>query len=65
MGGPKTAALSRPQQGMVADKNSAGTPLRHTAGTDGARYKHSALVRREYGLLALTGPAVDPDDAGD
>ena len=57
--------LPRPQQGKMADNNIAGTKLRHTAGTDGARPEHGALARREYSLLAPTGTAVDPAAAGD
>ena len=59
------AAVPRPQRGMTADNGSAGTLTRHTASTDGARPKHGGLVRREYGLLAPTGTAVDMDDTGD
>ena len=50
---------------MAADNDRAGTPPRHTVGTDGARPAHGTLVRREYGLLAPTGTTVDPADAGD
>ena len=55
----------RPQRIMAADTDSLGTPTRHTAGTDGARPKHGALARREYGLLAPTGTAVNTAAAGD
>ena len=65
LGGLRTSPPPRPQRGTEADTNSAGTLPRHTAGTNGARPKHGALVRHEYGLLALTGTAVDPADAGD
>ena len=37
MGGPRTAALPRPQRGTVVDTDSAGNPPRHSSGTDGAR----------------------------
>ena len=59
MVGPRTAELSRPQQGMAADDGIAETPQRHTAGTAGARPKHGALARCEYGLLAPMGMAFD------
>ena len=65
MGGPMTAAKSLPQRGTATGNNSTDTPLSHTDRTNGARPKHSALARREYGLLALIGPTVDPDDAGE
>ena len=54
----------RPQRETAVDTNSAGTPPRHTAGTDGARTEHGALARRKYGLLVPAGTAVDPADAG-
>ena len=50
---------------MAADNDSAGTPIRHTAVTEGARPEHGALALREYGLLAPMGAAVDQDDTGD
>ena len=53
-------AVPRPQQGTAAENNNVGTLLRHTTVTDGARPKHSALARREYGLLAPTGTVFDP-----
>ena len=65
MGGPRTAAPPRPQRVTAEYNGSAGTPTRHTSGTDGARTKHVALPHRKYGLLAPIGTAVDPDDAGD
>ena len=65
IGGQKTAALLCPQRGTAADNRRVGTPTRHIYGTDGARPKHSALARREYNLLAPTGTAVDPANAGD
>ena len=65
MGGPRTAALPRPHRGTAAEESSVGIPTRYTDGTDGARPEHGALARHEYGLLALTGTAVDPADAGD
>ena len=64
-GGPGTAAPPRPQRGMAADRDSKGARIRHTAGTDGTRTEHCALVRREYGLLVMTGPTVNPAAAGD
>ena len=63
IGGPRTAP--RPQRGMAADINSAGTLLRHTFGTNIARPKHGALAHHEYGLLAPIGKEVDPAAAGD
>ena len=65
MGGPETAPPPRPQQGTSADGNSAGTLLRNISGTNSARPNHGVLARREYGLLAPTGPAVDPAATGD
>ena len=59
------AAPPRPQRGTAANDGSKDTPSRHTAGTNGTRPKQGALARREYGLLARTGTAVDPADAGD
>ena len=50
---------------MTAVGESAGTPLRHTAGTDGTIPKHNALARRKYSLLAPTGPEFDPAAVGD
>ena len=50
---------------MAAVEDSAGTLIRHTAGTDGARPEHGTLAHREYRLLAPTGTAVNPSDAGD
>ena len=47
------------------DDGSTGTPTRHTAGTNNVRPDHRALAHLEYGLLALTGTAVNPVDAGD
>ena len=58
-GQQRTATLPRPQQGTAAVRDSAGTLLRHTVGTEVARLEHGALARRKYGLLALTGQAVD------
>ena len=63
--GRRTAPPPLPQRGLAADNGSAGTPTRHTSGTDVARPEHGALARREYGLLVPTGAAVDPADAGD
>ena len=54
----------RPQRGTAAVGDSVGTLHRHTAGTDGARPKKGMHLRCEYGLLAPTGPAVDPDASG-
>ena len=65
IGRPKTAALLCPQRGTAAENSRVGTPTRHISGTDGARPEHSALARRKYNLLAPTGTAVDPADAGD
>ena len=65
MGGLRTAEPPWLQRGTVADNGSAGTLPRHTAKSNGARPEHNALVRREYGLLALEGMAVDPADTGD
>ena len=39
--------------------------MKHTTITDGARPEHSMLASRNYSLLAPTGTAVDPDDAGE
>ena len=50
---------------MAVDNDIAGTPTRHTDSTDGARPEHGTLACREYGLLAPTGTAVNPADAGD
>ena len=65
MGGPRTELPPRPQRGTAADGISTGTPTRHTAGTDDARPDHGTLLRRKYGLLAPTGTAVDPSNAGE
>ena len=65
MVGPWMAAPLRPQRDTLDDTNSAGTPPRHTAGTNGARNEHGVLARRKYGLLAPPGTAVNPSDAGD
>ena len=65
IGGPRTAALPRPQWGMAADDGSAGNPPRHTAGTDVSRPEHGALAHRKYSLLEPIGIAVDPADADD
>ena len=54
----------RPQWDMAAGNGSAGTPTRHTAGTDGARLKNGALARCKCGLLAPRGTAVNLADAG-
>ena len=61
-GGGANERMGKPR--TAADKVSAGTLTRHTAGTDGARPEHSALARRKYGLLALEEPAGDPAVAG-
>ena len=63
MGEPRTAP--RPQQGMTADNDRVGTPIRHTAGTDSTRPEYGALARCKCGLLAPTGTAVNPSDTGD
>ena len=63
-GEPGTAAQPHPQRGTVPHISSAGTLLRHTVGTDGARPKHGTLARRKYGLLALVGTGFDPAVAG-
>ena len=65
MGGPRTAPPPYPQRRMAADDSSTETPTRHTAGTDDARQEHYALACCKYGLLASTGTAVDPSNAGD
>ena len=52
MGGPRTVAPLQPQRGTAADNGSTGTLRRHTAGTagtNGARPEHGALVRRNDG----------------
>ena len=64
MGGLRTLLPPRPQWGTAADDGSAGTPTRHTAGTDSARPEHGALASRKYNLLAPTGPAINPADVG-
>ena len=63
MGGPRMLAPPRPQQVTKAETDRMGTLPRHTAGTDGARPEHGALACRKYGLLALTGTAVNPANA--
>ena len=55
----------RPHQGTAADNGSVGIPTRHTAGADSTSPEHGTLARRKYVLLAPTGTAVDPDDAGE
>ena len=50
---------------MAADNGSTGTPIRHTAGTNGARSEYGVLARCEYSLLVPTGTAVDLADVGD
>ena len=37
---------------------------RHPDSSDGAKTKHGALARREYGLLAPEEPVVDPAATG-
>ena len=64
MGGRGTVDPPRPQRGTSVDDQSAGTPSRHTPGTDGARTKNVMLARREYGYLAPTRPAADPANTG-
>ena len=56
MGGQRTGKPLHPQRGTAADNGSIGTPTRRTAGTDGAKPKHSALARRE---VRLTGAERD------
>ena len=65
MVGPGTVATPCPQWGTEADSDSAGTLLRNTSGTNGARPEHGALAHHEYGLLAPTGLAVYPAATGD
>ena len=65
MGGPRTAEPPVPQQSTAADDSRAETPPSNTTGTAIARPEHGALARREYGLLAPTGTAVNQGDAGD
>ena len=62
--GPRTVLPQCPHRGTTADNGSSGTPMRHTASTNGARPKHIALACREYGLLASMGMAVDPANTG-
>ena len=64
-GRAKYGSTVAPTQGHGSRRWQCGTPTRHTAGTDGARPKHGALARREYGLLAPKGMEVDPADTGD
>ena len=65
MGEPRTAEPPRPQRSTEAYTDSAENQPRHTAGTNGARPKHGALTRHEYGFLAPAGTVVDHADAGD
>ena len=64
MGRPGTAALPRPQRGMSAVGDNAGTHHRNTASTDSARPKNGTHLRRKYSLLAPTRPADNPTVAG-
>ena len=64
MGKTRMEEPTFPHQGIVEGNGSVETPSRHTSGTDGARPKQGALARREYGLLAPSGTAADPADAG-
>ena len=59
------APPTRPKRGKTADNNSVGTPIRHTAGANGARTEHGALAHHKYGLMPLTGTEVESSDAGD
>ena len=63
-GGTGTAAPPRPQQGMAAVGDSMGTLHRHTSGTDGVRPENGMHSHDECGLLAPTGPVVDPAAMG-
>ena len=63
-GGPGTAAPPHPQRGTVAYNGSAGTLIKHTAGTEGARPEHGVLPCCEYDLLAPTGLVVNPAATG-
>ena len=65
MGRPRTVAPPSPRRGTAADDGSAGTPTRHSFGTNGSRPEHGALARRKYGLLVPTETAVESADAGD
>ena len=65
MGRSRMAVPPRPQRGMAVVGESAGTLTRNTAGTDGTRTEHGALVRRKSGLPAPTETAVNLDDVGD
>ena len=58
------AAPPRPQRGTAAEIDSAGTLIKHTAGTEGARPEHGVLPCCEYGLLAPTGLVVNPAATG-
>ena len=57
--GAVPAAPPIPQQGMAADRDSAGTLHRHSESSNGASPKHAS----KYGLLALAEPAGNPDAA--
>ena len=65
MGGPGTAAPPQPQWGMATVGDIAGTPIRHTDGTDGARPEQGALACHKYRLMVLKGTTVYTADAGD
>ena len=53
-------AAAAPLAGHGGGRRQRGTPHRRTASTDGTRPKNGTHSRREYGLLAPTGPAVNP-----
>ena len=58
--GPGMAAPQCQQRGMSEGGGSELSMHGHTNGADGAKPKHVALARREYGLLAPEKPAGDP-----
>ena len=58
--GQEPAALHIPHQGTTEGERGEVRPHRYPDGDNGARTEHVTLARREYDLLALEEPAVDP-----
>ena len=56
---PRRVYRREKKEGERGGEQQVGTQ-RHSDGADGARPKHSALARHEYGLLVPEEPAGDP-----
>ena len=63
--GKEPVAPQIPQRGILGGEIGEVSTQGHPDGANAAKPKLSTLARREYGLLAPTGPAVDPADAKD